>query len=155
MDDWAKGLVTLVTSTLTIAQVLFVRVGSVVDHSRDRDIEALFDPPAPRKLLAVELSRLTAIRARDLARAHALSWEDAIHIQSALEARCPVMHTTDDALWLKSGKVGGNPELRIGPPEWTSQVEAVSDIEPGRFTSLVDPSVQPPPSGRSPDDAPG
>lgn len=154
MDDWSRGLVTLVTSTLTMSQVLYVRVGSVVDHGRDKDIDALFDPPPPRRLLPVELSRHTALRARDLARSMALSWEDAIHIASALEARCPVMHTTDEPLWTKSGLVGGTPTLRIEAPSWVRQTEIVAEIAPSAFTSLGKPSVPQPPVERSPDDAP-
>jgi predicted nucleic acid-binding protein len=140
MEDWKRGLVTLVTSTLTISEVLFVRVDSRVDHSRDKDIDALFDPPPPRKLLTVELSRYTAFRARGLARAMSLSWEDAIHVASALEAHCPVFHTTDDALWQKSGLVGGSPTLKIEAPSWIKQTEAVDKIEPGSFTNLVEPN---------------
>ena len=154
MDDWNRGLVTIVTSTLTISQVLFVRVGSSVDHGRDKDIDALFDPPPPRRLLTVELSRYTALRARDLARSVSLSWEDAIHVASALEARCPLMHTTDEPLWTKSGAVGGTPTLRIEAPSWTKQTEAVDEIAPSAFTSLVAANEPQPPAELSPDDAP-
>lgn len=125
MEDWRKGLVTLVTSALTIAEVLFVRVraGGPADRSRDSDIDALFDPPTPRKLLIVELSRLTAYRARDLART-GIGPRDAVHIASALEARCSVMHTTDKPLCSRTGTVGGSPPLKIEAPGWTRQLEA-------------------------------
>jgi predicted nucleic acid-binding protein len=126
MEDWRSGVVTIVTSALTIAEENFVRINGRVDRSRDRDIEALFDPPLGVNLIVVELSRLTAFVARDLAR-EGISPPDAIHVASALEARCPIMHTNDDALWDKSGKVGGDPTLRIEAPSWTRQLSAFED----------------------------
>jgi predicted nucleic acid-binding protein len=142
IDDWKLGLVTLVTSTLTIAEVYFLRLGTPkrVDRTRDRDIDALFDPPPPRRLLTVELSRYTAMKARDIARGFSISGRDAIHVASALEAHCPVLQTTDDALWEKSGMVGGTPVLRIEPPKWSRQDVMQENIEPGRVMPLVDPS---------------
>lgn len=154
---WKGGDVTMVTSALTIAQIYFVRVGTPrrVDRSRDADVDALFDPPPDQPLVLVELSRTTAKAARALSRQHSVSWDDAIHIASAIEARCELMHTGDDALWDKSGRVGGDPVLRIEAPSWVMQdvVVDASTIDPGRFTNLVDPSELERPSGRSPGDA--
>jgi predicted nucleic acid-binding protein len=139
IEDWRGGLVTMVTSALTIAEVFFVRVGGRVIRERDADIEALFDPPSGARLIIVELSRITALRARDVAR-EAVSPRDAVHVASALEARCPVMHTTDRALWDRSEQVGGDPLLRIEPPAWQRQLTAFDDANEQR-----------PPVGRSPD----
>lgn len=146
-DDWKAGQVHLVTSSLTLAQIYFVRVGTPkrVDRSRDNDIDALFDPPPERLFALVELSRSTAIAARSLSRTHSVSWDDAIHIASALEARCEVLHTGDDALWTKSGLVGGTPPLRIEAPSWTKQLE---------LTSLTGPNEPPLPPEQSQTDAP-
>lgn len=137
-DDWKKGLVTMVTSTLTLAEVYFVRLGTPkrVDRSKDKDIDALFDPPADRRFVLVELDRTVAVKARDLARAFSISGRDAIHIASALKARCPVMHTHDEALWAKSGLVGGEPSLAISAPDWTVQLAVQENIEPGSFTKF-------------------
>jgi len=118
---------------LTIAEVYFVRIDGRVDRSRDADIDRLFDPP----LIVVELSRLTARVARDLAR-DGISPRDAIQVASALEAHCPVMHTNDEGLWEKSGKVGGDPTLMIGAPSWTRQLSAFEN-----------PSEPQPPYGQS------
>jgi predicted nucleic acid-binding protein len=153
IEDWHKGLVTIVTSTLTIAEVLFVRIQGKVDRTRERDIDALFDPPSPRKLLLVELNRLTALNARDIARI-GVQPRDAIHIASAIEAHCPLMHTTDQPLWARSGLVGGSPALRIEPPSWVKQTEVQADIDPGKFTSLVGPTEPPRLPGRSGDAPP-
>ncbi len=152
IDDWEKGLVTMVTSAVTLAEVFFVRLPSTgrIDRARDRDIDALFDPPPGRRLIVVETSRLTAYKARDLARNFAISPRDAIHVASAIEAHCPVMHTSDDALWQKSGTVGGNPVLRIEAPSWTHEV-TMDEIA---ATNPVDPIELPLPPSQSPDGAP-
>jgi predicted nucleic acid-binding protein len=149
IEDWHKGLVTLVTSALTIAEVHFVRVQGRVDRTRERDIDALFDPPPPRKLLLVELNRLTALNARDIAR-KGVQPRDAVHIASAIEAHCPLMHTTDKPLWARSGLVGGSPALRIEAPSWAKQTEVQAEIAPSSFTSLVDPTGPQLPAAQSP-----
>ena len=143
MEDWRAGLVTLVTSALTIAEVYFVRVSGRVQRSRDADIDALFNPPLGVNLVVVELNRLTAFVARDLAR-DGISPADAIHVASALEGRCPIMHTNDDALWLKSGKVGGDPTLKIAAPSWMRQLSAFEDS-----SELAPPSSQSPNAAQS------
>jgi predicted nucleic acid-binding protein len=142
IEDWRAGLVTMVTSALTIAEVFFVRVNDHVIRDRDADIEAIFNPPPSARLILVELNRVTALRARDLAR-NAISPKDSVHVASALEANCPLMHTTDSRVWDKSEKVGGTPPLRIEPPSWQRQLTA---FEPS-------PSEPQPPSGLSPDAA--
>jgi predicted nucleic acid-binding protein len=153
IDDWEKGLVTMVTSAVTLAEVLFVRMPSTgrVDKARERDIDALFNPPPGRRLIIVETSRLTAYKARDLARNFSIGPRDAIHIASAIEGRCSTMHTTDAALWQKSGTVGGDPVLRIEAPSWTHEVTMDEIAAKG----AADPIELPPPSSLSPDDAPG
>jgi predicted nucleic acid-binding protein len=140
MEDWGKGLVTIVTSALTIAEVLYVRCSDQprrADRSREKDIEALFNPPTGPRLLLVELSRLTALKARDLVWNTGIYPKDAIHIASALEAHCEVMHTTDGPLRSKSGLVGGSPALRIEEPSWTRQLVVQDQIEPSHFTTLA------------------
>jgi predicted nucleic acid-binding protein len=143
IEDWRAGTVTMVTSALTIAEVFFVRVGGRVLRERDPDIEALFNPPSGARLIIVELSRVTAYRARDLAR-DGISPPDAVHVASALEARCPLMHTNEHAVWDKSEAVGGDPTLRIEPPLWQRQLTAFDDS-----------SEPPPPPEQSPDDVLG
>jgi predicted nucleic acid-binding protein len=143
MEDWGKGLVTIVTSSLTIAEVLYVRCSDQLkrtDRTREKDIEALFNPPTGSRLLLVELSRLTAFKARDLVWNSGINPKDAIHVASALEADCEILHTTDGPLRTKSGLVGGSPHLRIELPSWTRQLVVQDKIEPSRFTSL-DPNV--------------
>jgi predicted nucleic acid-binding protein len=147
-DDWKANRVTMVTSTLTIAEVLYVKCGDPSharqpDPTRLPDIEDLF---APRdSLLIVEVDRSIAEEARRLHWDHGIKPKDAVHVASALKASCPLMHTTDTGLQGKSGQVGGAPVLRIEAPSWIRQLEVSMEIEPGAFTSLVDPSEPEPP----------
>jgi predicted nucleic acid-binding protein len=145
MEDWRKGLVLLVTSALTIAEVLYVKCADTkrrADRSREKDIEALFNPPPGPRFLLVELNRITALKARDLVWNAGIDPKDAVHVASALEARCEVLFTTEGPLRTKTGLVGGTPNLRIEMPSWTRQLSAQEDIAPGKFTSLIgdDPS---------------
>jgi predicted nucleic acid-binding protein len=157
MEDWRSGLVALVTSALTIAEVLYVKCADEkrrADRSREKDIEALFNPPPGPRFLLVELNRKTALKARDLVWNAGIDPKDAIHVASALEARCEVLYTTEGPLRTKTGLVGGSPNLRIEAPAWTKQLVAQEDIQPGSFTSLIGPSEPEPPAEQSPDAAP-
>lgn len=149
LDDWRAGVVTIVTSSLTIAEVLYVKCGDPLklrqaDIAKRADIEALFAPNP--NLLVVEVDRSVAEEARLLHWNHGIKPKDAIHVASALRAGCPVMHTTDGPLQAKSGLVGGAP-LRIEAPSWIKQLRVpVGEGEPGSFTSLVDPTEPEPPA---------
>ena len=128
LADWRSGNVTLVTSALTIAEVLWVKceedeARSMIDRSREPEIIALFDPPPSQRLTVVELSRITAMAARELFWDHGIKPKDAIHVASALATHCPVIHTNDVRLQEFSGRVGGTPELRIRAPSWVRQTE--------------------------------
>ena len=132
MQDWQEGKVPLITSALTIAEVLWVHCDdaaarSMIPKSREKDIRDLFNPELPAKLEIVELSRLTAESARDLVWRHGVKPKDAVHIASALEAKCEVFQTNDKRLWQFSEKVGGDPVLRIEEPSWQRQ-EAMGQL---------------------------
>lgn len=127
IEDWRAGKVEIVTSALTIAEVLWVkcaaeeRARSLIDRPQDEAVVALFDPPEGVRFILVELSRVTARRARQLVWEQGIRPKDAIHVASALEAHCPVMHTNDTALLKRSTQVGGQPVLRIEAPQWVHE----------------------------------
>jgi predicted nucleic acid-binding protein len=132
MQDWQEGKVSLVTSALTIAEVLWVKcedgaARSMIPKAKEKEIRSLFDPQPPADLLVVEVSRLTAEHARDLVWQHGIKPKDSIHVASALEAKCDVFHSNDKPLCKFSGRIGGNPILRIEPPKGERQ-ETMSQI---------------------------
>ena len=126
LSDWEAGDVTLVTSTLTMAEVLYVpgvQPAVRLDESRRGDLIDLFRPSGDRKLTLVELTRPIAEAARDLCWNHRVSPKDAVHVASALAARCAVLHTHDEDLQTRSRRVGGDPILEISPPAWNRQAK--------------------------------
>ena len=124
LQDWEAGTTTLVTSTLTIAEVLYVpgiQPALRLDESRREELIDLFRPTGGRKLTLVELTRPIAEAARDLCWSHGVRPKDAVHVASALAASCAVLHTHDERLQKKSRQVGGDPILAITQPAWTRQ----------------------------------
>jgi len=128
MQDWGDGKVTLATSALTIAEVLWVKceedkARNMIPKSKEKDIRGLFEPGPPAELVLVELNRLTAESARDLVWRYGVKPKDAIHVASAQEANCDVFHSNDKDLWKLSEKLG----LRIEPPKWQRQ-ETMTEV---------------------------
>ncbi|MDE0047824.1 MAG: PIN domain-containing protein [Chloroflexota bacterium] len=126
LRDWEVGKVTLVTSTLTIAEVLYVpgiQPSVRLDESRRNELMDPFRPTGDRKLTLVELTRPIAEAARDLCWSRGIRPKDAVHVASALAASCAVLHTHDEGLQKKSRQVGGDPILEITQPAWTWQTD--------------------------------
>lgn len=151
IDDWRSGKVAMVASALSIAEILFVRcdpdnVTSMIDRSRESDILALFDPPRGQRFVLVEVSRPIAESARELVWKYNIRPKDAVHVASAVQAQCPLLQTTDKRLLNLDGKVGTAPPLRIELPAWTRQLEVDPQVDPGAFTSLMDPNEPPQPA---------
>ena len=125
LKDWEAGKVTLVTSTLTIAEVLYVpgvQPAVRLDESRREDLIDLFRPTGDRELTLVELTRPIAEAARDLcwsrgvARRTRCTWPR----RSQQAARSC---THDERLQNKSRQVGGDPILEVAQPVWTWQTD--------------------------------
>ncbi len=124
LRDWEAGNVTLVTSTLTITEVLFVRnlqPAAWLNASQRADLIDLFKPSGERNLTLGELTRPIVEAARDLCWDQLIRPKDAVHVASAIAAECEVLHTHDANLQKRSRQVGGNPILQITPPAWTWQ----------------------------------
>lgn len=145
IEDWHSGKVTLVTSALTIAEVAWVRETAPNGQRRrvrpdEIDaVERLFSDPT---LLVVELHAHLAREARGLVWSHQIRPKDSVHVASALAASCEAMHTFDQGLHEKSGKLGGSPRLEICKPSWTRQLVATQITEPGSYTELVAPTIE-------------
>ena len=128
LDAWENGQVTLVTSALTIPEVLWFKCGGArkrIDDSQREGIMNLFSEirDGDNQLIIVELNRRIAEIARDLYWEHQIHPKDGVHVASALASSCPVLHTHDALLRKSSEKVGGDPPLKITLPEWNKQQE--------------------------------
>ncbi len=150
IEDWKAGRVTMVTSALTIAEVVFVRCEPdgnrlYLDAPAETKMRELFQPPLRQPFVIVELTRDRALAARALVwgNQNAIKPKDAVHVVSAIDARCDVLQTNDGDMVDLSGQLGGSPPLRIEFPTWTRQLEVADEVsvESGAettFTTLTD-----------------
>ena len=111
--DAQDGRLQIVTSALTIAEVLALRYQPKIPADRRQVVEAFFRNDY---ILVRTLTRRTAESAREFVWSHDVKPKDAVHIATALEAKLPMLHTFDGGLHGKSGKVGGAPLLQIKKP---------------------------------------
>lgn len=109
----AKGEFPIVTSALSIAEVLRIRNQPRPTDAEAAIIRGFFDSS---NILLVELSRIVAEQARDLVWTETIRPKDAIHVASAIAAECDVLYTRDDLLLSKSEALSHAPGLRILSP---------------------------------------
>ena len=107
-----RGDVEIVTSVLTITEVLRLRPKDALPSERRTSVEALFNRPSVRTMM---LTRRLAESARDVVWDHKIHPKDSIHVASALAAKVAVLNTFDRRLIRKSGKIGA-PTLIIEEP---------------------------------------
>lgn len=108
------GDLVIVTSALTIAEVLWLRGQPRIPAEQARTIEAFFQH---RWIVSREVDRFVAERARGLVWDHNVKPKDAIHLATALglEVKIAQFDTFDHDLRDLSGKLG-TPPLLIGYP---------------------------------------
>jgi predicted nucleic acid-binding protein len=107
------GEVLIVTSTLTITEVLWMRGGPKVSRDKADKLRRFFR----RSYIRVRnVTRSIAESAQDLVWDNGIRPKDAIHVATALDAGTPVLETFDDGLIGKSQTVG-DPPLTIRTPQ--------------------------------------
>ena len=107
-----EGNVLLVTSALTIAEVLYQKRKEVIPAEKKDKVIALFQ----NEFIAVRnVTRAIAEAARDLVWSNGIAPKDAIHVATAVSLKIPFLETFDGDLIAQSGKVG-NPPLIIRKP---------------------------------------
>ena len=110
-----RGEVEIVTSTLTLSEVLHLRPKDAIPAERRAAVESLFNRPHIQTMM---LTRRLAERSREVVWGHGVRPKDAIHVASALAAKAAVLNTFDGPLIGKSGQVG-TPPLLIKEPTIT------------------------------------
>src|ERR1019366_590369 len=104
------GNIRIVTSSLTLTEVIRVKGQPPMDEADEAKITAFFKH---EYILIRELDRVTAEQARRLIWEQKVTVKDAIHVATAARAGLTRMDTFDDKLLKRSGKIAG---LIIGRP---------------------------------------
>lgn len=111
------GELLIVTSALTLTEVIKRKSCEPIGREKSAVIQAFFE----HEWIEVrELHRELAGEARRLIWDNGLKPKDAVHLATALDAQCPVLHTFDDDLLRLDGKFKG---LQICAPPKPDQVE--------------------------------
>lgn len=113
IDAAAEGEVEILTSALTLAEVLWPRGGDRIPEENRKVVREFFKH---EYIVVVQVDRRVAEQAQELVWSHGVRPKDAIHLASALIAKVPFFDTFDDDLLALNGKLGNNPVLRIGHP---------------------------------------
>lgn len=108
-----RGEVLIVTSTLTLAECLWMRGQPRVPEEKALMVRCFFR----RSYIRVyNVTRRIAENAQDLVWTNGIKPKDAIHVATALHLSVDALETFDEGLIKKSGKVG-DPLLKIREPE--------------------------------------
>jgi predicted nucleic acid-binding protein len=102
------GEVLIVTSTLTIAEVLWMRNAPPIPKDKADIVRKFFRRSSIRLR---NVTRVVAESAQELVWGHGVKPKDAIHVATALEAKVQALETFDDGLLKKSGIIGAPPLL--------------------------------------------
>lgn len=114
-----NGELVLVTSALTLAEVLWLRGNDKIPRDRAEEVRAFF---LHKYITVRDVDRTTAERAREMVWDFNVKPKDALHVATALDTHARLekgieqFDTFDDDLIGKSGNVGGDPPLTIGKP---------------------------------------
>ena len=112
LSDAEAGKCVIVTSTLTLAEVVKVKGQPLLSEEQERIIITFFE----HEYIAIhDVTRRVAEYARNLARNHGLKPPDSIHLATAILAGTDVFETwnTNDFASLQ-----GNVPIRIAEPTW-------------------------------------
>ena len=111
LDDAAAGKTVIITSTLTIAEVIRMRGNPILTEDEETTIAGFFQHSY---ILMYDVTRMVAENARILARRHGLRPNDAIHLSTAMLSDADVFETwnTNDF-----SRVQGVP-IDIRTPTW-------------------------------------
>ena len=107
-----RGKAEIVTSALTIAEVLMLSAETRLPSERRQAVRSLFARPYIRTVM---LDRKLAEDAQDVVWDHGVRPKDAVHVVTAIDTKAGVLDTFDQPLIGKSGLIG-DPPLIIEEP---------------------------------------
>lgn len=125
LSEAEKGHILLVTSALTIAEVLFIRPGGPrLPPEKREDVEKFFKADY---ITVRNVTRAIAELARDVFWDHGIRPKDAVHVATASLFKVPVLHTFDGDLLGRNGIVINGHTLRIERPHVPHQLNLIDD----------------------------
>lgn len=114
LEAATDGKARIVTSALTIAEVLAVKNAQPIPASMRQKVEAFF---CSDYIVVRNITRKIAEDARTYVWDYKVAPKDALHVSTAINAGLGVLHTFDAGLISKSGLIG-DPTLTIQRPLW-------------------------------------
>ncbi len=112
-----RGQVLIVTSALTLAEVLWMRGGPRISRDKVSIVQKFFKRSFIR---VVNVTRKIAESAQDVVWDNGIRPKDAIHVATAIAYVCDALETFDKDL-IKKSSVTGSPLLKIREPEAAAQ----------------------------------
>jgi len=112
LDEAENGLLSLITSSLTLTEVIRLKSRTPLAVDKQPVIDDFFKQPY---IVIRQLDRGTAELARRMIWDHGFKPKDAVHVATAVRAKVRFLDTFDEDLIKKSGSIG-NPVLTIGHP---------------------------------------
>jgi hypothetical protein len=106
------GEVLIVTSALTMAEVIWRKGGPKLPQDKMAVLRKFFRRSYIR---VVNVTRAIAEQSQEVVWNNSIKPKDAVHVATALNAKCPILETFDKGLLEESGKVG-DPPLTIRKP---------------------------------------
>jgi predicted nucleic acid-binding protein len=108
------GKIFIVTSALTIAEVLALKGKPSISSAKRQTVVAFFKQ---EYIIVRNITRRIAESARDYVWDFNVKPKDALHVATAVDAGLTLLNTFDASLQKKSGQIA-NPPLTIAPPSW-------------------------------------
>lgn len=119
LEQARNGHVLIVTSALTLAEVLFIKGGKKLDPSKRGKVDIFFRADF---ISVKNVTRAISEMARDVVWDFGVNPKDAIHVATAAFHRIPVLHTFDGPLIGKNGSVINGYALKIEKPNIPHQL---------------------------------
>lgn len=124
LKEAQAGHILLVTSALTLAEVLFIKNGPKLDASQRDRIDRFFKADY---ITVRNVTRIIADLARDVFWSHNIKPKDCVHVSTAAFSKVPTIHTFDEYLLGKSGLTVNRHTLKIARPRVPHQMDMIDE----------------------------
>lgn len=119
-----NGLLVIVTSALTLAEVIYLKGSAKLPGEQRAKVDAFFKA---EYISVRNVTRATTELARDLVWDSNIKPKDAIHVATACLYRVPTLHTYDDQLLASNGLTIAGHKLEIVKPSIIHQTDWVDE----------------------------